>query len=191
MKFKPEEECQELVPVEPSKQFLALPKARKKIIVQAGYEYCKLNEQEKLLKARRDKMFRPIVETAAEAYGVEDQDGHIHLQTGEGVEIIRQKKVSATLNTVAAENLLKEKGLYDACVQVVMTYEIDEDKVIEAYNAGKITAQELDSIFTERISYATIVKVESEEIDRIAEARKSIEKGKQPQGEMPEIESGE
>jgi len=170
---------------ERTKSFLKLPLTRQEMILTAAITYEIMNQQEKLLKAKRDKEVRPIVEGAADAYGVEDQNGHLHLVMDD-TEIVRTKKISRTLNTVAAEELLKEKGLYDSCVMQVISWEIDEEKVIEAYTAGKITASELDDIFSENISWATKVNTSVDEVKTIEKLRKEIEKSK---GELPEIES--
>jgi hypothetical protein len=171
---------------ERTKTFLKLPLTKQEMILTAAITYEIMNQQEKLLKAKRDKEVRPIVEGAADAYGVEDQNGHLHLVMDD-TEIVRTKKISRTLNTIAAEQLLKEKGLYDSCIMQVVSWEIDEEKIIEAYNAGKITASELDDIFSENISWATKVNTSVEEVKTIEKLRKEIEKAKQ--GELPEVES--
>jgi hypothetical protein len=173
---------------ERTKEFLKLPQTRQEMILTAAVEYETMNQQEKLIKARRDKVLRPIIEGATDAYGIEDANGHLHLVMDD-TEVIRTKKTSRTLNTVAAEELLKEKGLYDSCVMQVVSWEIDEEKVIEAYNAGKISAGELDDIFSEKITWATSVKTEDHQVKEIEKLRKEIEKQKDAQGEMPEIES--
>jgi hypothetical protein len=164
--------------------FSQLPKELQKRIMEAAVEYEKCNQESKLFAARRDKVLRPIVENAVDNWGAEDNEGHLHLITEEA-EIIRQKKVSRSMNTVLAEQLLREKGLYESCVQVVMSYEIDEEKIIHAYEAGKISASELDTLFTERINYATIVKTDDKLVQEIVFLRKEIEREK---GEMIEIE---
>jgi hypothetical protein len=175
---------------ERTKEFLKLPLTRQEAVLTAAVEYETMNQQEKLLAARRNKFLRPIIEGAAHAYGVEDQDGHMHLvmeKDAVSTEVIRTKKISRTLNTVAAESLLKEKGLYESCVMQVISWEIDEEKIIEAYNAGKITAGELDDIFSEKISWATSVKTGDTQIKEIEKIRKEIEKMEVK--EMTEIES--
>jgi len=173
---------------ERTKEFLKLPLTRQEAVLTAAVEYETMNQQEKLLAARRNKILRPIIEGATHAYGVEDQDGHFHLlmeKDAVPTEVIRTKKISRTLNSVAAETLLKEKGLYDSCVIQVISWEIDEEKVIEAYQAGKITAGELDNIFSERISWATSVKTNEPEVKEVEKIRKEIEKMETK--EMPEI----
>jgi hypothetical protein len=162
-----------------------LSETRLDLTLTAALGYAILNEQEKLLKARRDKVFRPIIESATDLYGIEDTNGHRHLVM-DGAEVVRTKKVTATLNSAAAEVLLKELGIYDTCVQVVMSYEIDEEKLVEAYEAGLISAVEFDGLFTEKVSWATSVNSDNEEIQEIKRVRKEIEKGTS-EGEMIEI----
>jgi len=174
---------------ERTKSFLSLPKTRQQVILEAAVEYSKLNQQEKLLKARRDKELRPIIEEAADTLGIEDQNGHMHLVISEDdvdVEIIRTKKISRILNSVMAEEILKKKGLYDSCVIQVVSYDIDEEKIIEAYEAGRLTAAELDDMFSENISWATSVKTNHPDVKFLEEERKRIEK--QPASkELPTI----
>jgi hypothetical protein len=191
MNLKPFNEEVPKTEVEVTKQFLQLPENRQKIILTAALEYETMNQQEKLIEAQRNKMVRPIVEGAADAYGIEDSDGHMHLvmeEDGVSAEIVRTRKISRTLNSVAAEELLKRKDLYDSCVMQVVSWEIDEEKIIEAYNAGLIAAEELDSIFSEKISWATSIKTDSPQIEAIKKIRKEVEKAK-PQGELPTVES--
>jgi len=171
---------------EKTKSFLKLPQTQQEMVLTTAVEYEILNQQEKLLAARRNLECRPIVEAAAEKFGIEDNNGHLHLQMGD-TEIVRTKKISTTINSILAEELLKEKGLYESCITPVVTYEFSEEKIIEAYNAGKISAIELDSIFTEKISWATSVNTDNEEVQTIKELRKQLEKTKK--GELPEIGS--
>jgi hypothetical protein len=175
-----------IMSVELTKEFQKLPKTKRDVIEQAAIEYEMLNQQEKLLGVRRNKVFRPIIESACDLYGIEDANEHLHLVMDEA-EVIRTKKVSRTLNSVAAEELLKEKGLYDSCVMQVISWEIDEEKIIEAYQAGMITAGELDDIFSEKVTWATSVKSNIESIQQLVDLRKEIEKTEK--GELPTIES--
>lgn len=174
--FKPAQKQTEVVVKDRTKAFLALPKTKQEMVLFAATEYAKLNEQEKLLEARRKKEFKPIVDKAAETWGIEDENGSLHLVV-DGAELVKQRKVSISLNPIAAEELLRKKKLYDACVVETVTYELDEGKIMDAYQAGKISAKELDDIFSEKVTWATIVTVDSEEIDNIKKLRKKIEKG--------------
>ena len=190
MKFD-EEECTELTK--------RVPEQEAHTDFQVAIEYDRLNQIEKLMGARK-KLLKRIVDSAAELYGEIDDNGSFILTLEEEVEIgipvraeiKRLKKTTRTLNEVAAEELLKEKGLWESCIQVVTTYEIDEDKVIQAYNAGKITAGELENLFYEKVTYATTVETNDPSILEIKQLRKKTEKGELlGREELPEIESGE
>lgn len=191
MKFAVEQTGIEVAIKEENKSFIKLPRTRQELILTTALEYERMNQQEKLLKARRDSQLRPIIESAADTFGIPDANENLHLVApkydGIDIEIVRTKKTSRTMNTVAAEELLKEKGLYDSCVQMVVTYEIDEEKIIEAYQAGKISAGELNSLFSENITWATSVKTDDVNIKQISNLRKEIENT--PKGELKEIES--
>jgi hypothetical protein len=195
--FKEEEE-QPSMELEVTEAFRQLPEVQQEVILTAALQYEKLNQIEKLFKLRRDKQERLIIEEACDEYGVPDPNEHKHLvgilmkeyPNGEveevEVEIIREKKSSRILNTVAAEVLLREKGLYSSCVVEKVSYVIDEEKIIEAYEAHKINAAELDSIFTNNPYYATKVKTNEKEIAQLRTTRLKLEKGKPiNESEMP------
>lgn len=175
---------------ERTKSFLMLPQVRQEIILAAAIEYEMLNRQGKILEARKDRHYRPIVEGAADAYGIEDQNEHVHLimeKEGVSVEVIRTKKTSCTINSVAAEEILKDAGLYDSCVTQVISWEIDEEKVIDAYNAGLLSASDVDKMFNKKISWATSVKSNLPELESLNKIRKEIEKSNK--AGLPEITS--
>ena len=175
--------------IEVTISFLKLPTTKQEMVLTAALEYEMLNQQEKLFKARKDKMFRPIVEGAADAYGVEDPDGHVHLvmeSDGNEVEVVRTRRVARTMNEVSAERILKNAGLYDSCIQQVISWEIDEEKIIEAYNAGLLSADDLDKMFSEKITWATSVKTDVPQVKEVEKLRKDIEKQKEVK-ELPEV----
>lgn len=176
--------------IEVTKSFLKLPATKQEMVLTAAITYEIMNQQEKLLKAKRDKEIRPIVEGAADAYGVEDPDGHLHLvmeSDGVEVEVVRTRRVARTMNEVSAERILKNAGLYESCIQQVISWEIDEDKIIEAYNAGLLSADDLDKMFSEKITWATKVNTDIDEVKDIEKIRKEIEKQKEVK-ELPEVQ---
>ena len=193
MKLKPQPEFAEAPSVEVmvkerTKVFLQLPKTQQEVLLEAAVQYATLNEQEKLLKARRDTQYRPLIEGVTDDYGIEDTNGHKHMVMSDEVEVVREKKVTRTLNPIVAESILRDNELWEQCLQEVVTYEIDEEKIMQAYTAGLISAEELDRMFDEKIGWATKVNTTDEQVVAIRELRKAIEKGK-PTGELPTIES--
>jgi hypothetical protein len=170
-----------------TKQFLKLPKTKREAILTAAIVYETMNQQEKLIKARRDAEIRPIVEGAADAYGIEDENESLHLVLDKDTEIVRIKKTSMTMNEMATEKILKDSGIYDSCVIQVVSWEIDEEKIIEAYNAGLLSATDLEKMYSKNVTYSTKVNTDVEEVKTIEKMRKEIEKSKK--GEMKNIES--
>lgn len=151
-------------------------KTKKELAIAAAASYEKLNQQEKLINARRQKILRPIIEEAVKLYGLEDQSGHIHLDEGD-VEIVLEARVKPVFNQMVAEKILKEKNLLEDCIVTHTITELNETRIFEAYEAGLLTAGDIDSMFSDKTSYALKVHVNSEEVHEITTLRKSIEKG--------------
>lgn len=97
---------------------------------------------------------------AIDEYGEVDGKGHkvIDLTDGDlGVtQLIKQRKVSKTLNMEIAEDLLKSKGIYEKCITLVPT--INEDAIMASYYEEKLTEEEIDSMFPVKVSYAFLAK---------------------------------
>lgn len=66
-----------------------------------------------------------------------------------------QRSVSTGLNAVVAEEILKGKGLWDECVEMVP--QLDEGKVHAAYYDRKITDDELSRMFPQSINFSLIL----------------------------------
>jgi len=162
---------------ERTKTFLKLPKTKQEVITDSALKYEVINQQEKLLESQR-KTLRPILEDAVKSFGIEDQNGSFKLileKDGHQIEVCNIKRVYRSLNNFAAESLLKRKGLYDSCVVQVISEEIDEERLIEAYEAGQLTAEDLDEIFTEKESWALQVKTDHPDVESIRKIRKNVE----------------
>lgn len=195
MKFEFEEEAvleAKVLVKERTKTFLKLPQTTQEMVLATAIDYEALNQQEKLLKARRDKVLRPVIESAADDYGIEDQNGHIHLVmdiNDREAEVVRTKKISRILNSVAAEDILKKANLYETCITQVVSWEIDEEKVIEAYNAGLLSAADLDDMFTEKVTWATKVITSEPQVADMVRMRKELESQVKAGTQLPEITS--
>lgn len=66
--------------------------------------------------------------------------------------IKRTKRVSTPLDRDKALALVKELGLLDECTEVIV--ELDEDKLLAANYRGKISDEQLASLYDEKITYA-------------------------------------
>jgi hypothetical protein len=152
-------------------------KTKDETVVAQAIDYNLLNQQEKMLAAKR-ALIRRDFEPVVKSRGVEDSDGHIHFKRDE-VEVVLQKRVKASLNQLLLEELLEKKGLLEKVATKKIVWDIDEERVKEAVAAGLIKPREIEDIFTETISYAMVVSVEegvSPETDSTIRLRKDLER---------------
>ena len=92
--------------------------------------------------------------------GVEDDRGHINFELPEEVDgfrrLQRQRKVSLGLDIDAAILILTKKGLADRCIKSIPT--VAEDEVMAALYEGKLTEEDIDTMFPKRVTWAFIPK---------------------------------
>jgi REP element-mobilizing transposase RayT len=92
--------------------------------------------------------------------GVESDKGHIVVELNDEVSgvrnVMQQKKVSKNLDMDVAEELLKSKGLYDKCVEMVP--QLNEDEIMNAYWEEQITEEDIDAMFPSKVVWALVVK---------------------------------
>jgi len=92
--------------------------------------------------------------------GIESDKGHIVVELNDEVSGVRhamqQKKVSKNLDMDVAEELLKAKGLYDKCVEMVP--QLNEDEIMNAYWEEQITEDDIDAMFPSKVVWALVVK---------------------------------
>lgn len=166
-------------------------KTKQELAMDIALAYDRLNQQEKLLKARREKILRPKLEDALELYGTTDQQGHRHLDNDE-VAITLQRRATPVFNTVVAEKILGKKKLLESCQRTRTVVEIDEGKVYEAYEAGLLTAKDIDQMFSEKESFAMVVSTNMDthpELAAIVDLRERIEQGEVV--DMPLVEDAD
>ena len=111
-----------------------------------------ISERESALKAQIKK----LMETAGEV----DDKGSRTLELDDEVsnvaKVIYQRKVSKSLNSNAAEELLESRGLLDQCVQMIPV--LDEEEIMKAYYEGELDEEDIDTMFPEKESFALILK---------------------------------
>lgn len=92
--------------------------------------------------------------------GVETDKGHIVVELNDEVSgvknVMQQKKVSKNLDMDVAEELLKSKGLYTKCVELVP--QLNEDEIMNAYWEELITEEDIDTMFPSKVVWALVVK---------------------------------
>ena len=116
------------------------------------------------LKNRIDDMSKEKAVVQAElselvdTVGEPDEKGHLWLRLPHEVNgytaLQRQRKVSQSLDEETAEQLLKDKGLFDRCY--VMQPVLKEDEVMAAHFEGLISEEEIDKMFPKKVTWAFI-----------------------------------
>lgn len=108
--------------------------------------------------ADRQKDVKNKIQEGIDALGEEDTRGHFVVDIDDDVtgitKVIRQKRVSKTLNMEVAEELLSNKGLSDRCVKMVPV--IDEEEIMAAFYEGLLTEEDIDSMFPAKIVWALV-----------------------------------
>lgn len=100
------------------------------------------------------KRIKAFVQEAGEP----DDQGHLWVNFDEPVDgcvaLQMQRKVSKPLNEEKATAILEKAGLYAECTTTVTV--IDQDAIMAAHYAGKLTEDEVDAMFPPSISFALL-----------------------------------
>ena len=116
-------------------------------------QYLALKQEMKFLSERESELKKRLL-TSVESMGEVDGKGHIVLEI-DGTKLTKQRKVSNALNMDVAEQIIKEKGLEDTCIKMVP--QIDSEAIMAAFYKKKLTEEEIESMFPEKVSYAFLV----------------------------------
>lgn len=106
------------------------------------------------LLTKRQTDIKKRLTNSIDEFGSEDEKGHIILSVDDQ-QIMKQKRVSKSLDINAAEIILTKKGIKDTCIKMVPT--IDEAAIMAAFYNGHLTEEEIDTMFPARVTYAFIV----------------------------------
>lgn len=104
------------------------------------------DHEAKAANARKSELRDRFME-ALERQGYEDDKGHLYIDLPEEIEgytkVCRQLRVSQSVDPDEAEALLKEKGLWKDCTDVVRV--LNESKMAQMVFEGRLTQEEFDS----------------------------------------------
>jgi len=109
-----------------------------------------LTKQQNVLK---EELNQYVIEN-----GEEDERGHVSVALPSEVDgytsIKRQRRVTQGLDIDAAILILTKKGLAERCIKAVPT--VAEDEVMAALYEGKLTEQDIDTMFPKKITWAFV-----------------------------------
>lgn len=122
-------------------------------------QYLSLKGEVELLTNRVNTLKARLTEHV-ETAGETTDKGHLTLTVEDPIKgvvtLTKQRKVSKNIDMNIAEPLLEAKGIKEQCVKMVPV--IDESAVMAAFYQGKLTEQDIDTMFPEKITWAFIVK---------------------------------
>jgi hypothetical protein len=106
------------------------------------------------LKSLREKLFEDI-----DANGEVDGSGNLFVELSseiDGVTMLqKQKRVSRKIDPQMADNLIVSKGLENELYKTIQI--IDEDALMAALYEGKLTEEEVDLMYPQKIVWALIL----------------------------------
>lgn len=121
-------------------------------------QYVALKDQSDLLSNRMSEIKKRLT-SAIDESGTTDERGHIILSIDDEVSgiknIMKQRRVSKSLDMDVAEKILTERGIKDTCIKMVPM--LDESAIMAAFYEGYLSEQDIDTMFPAKVSYAFIL----------------------------------
>jgi hypothetical protein len=117
-------------------------------------QYLALKAETDLLADRAAELKKRLTEGVEELGKVDDR-GHTILEI-DGTKLTKQRKVSKPLDIDIATTLLKEKNLYEKCVELVPV--LQDNEILACVYTGELTEADIDTMFPSKVSYAFLVK---------------------------------
>jgi hypothetical protein len=122
-------------------------------------QYVGLKDHVDLIVKRQNEVKQRLV-AVIDSDGVTDERGHISFPINDdstGIKAItKQRRVSKSLDIDAAEDILAKKGLKDLCIKMMPM--LDEDAIMAAFYEGRLTEEDIDTMFPAKVSYAFILE---------------------------------
>jgi hypothetical protein len=126
-------------------------------------QYLALKKEVEVLSKRQDEI-KSRLKLTVEAAGETDDRGHVTLKVEDDiigdVTLTQQRRVSKTLDMNIAEDLLKERGIYDKCVKMIPV--LQEDAIMSCVYTGELSEADVDAMFPAKISFAFLVKASND-----------------------------
>lgn len=122
-------------------------------------QYVFLKEEVTAIEARVGTLRKRILAVVQEI-GETNEKGSLVLPINDPVSntanVVKQRRVSKAFDEDTANDLLKEKGLFESVTKTITV--LDQDAVMAAYYDGKLTDEDIESMFPEKVSWALILE---------------------------------
>lgn len=116
-----------------------------------------LKEESDLITSRQKEVKTRITE-GVDLLGEEDGRGHIVVDIDDPVsgisKVVKQKRISKTLDESVAEEILQAKNLKDRCF--VMVPVLNEEEIMAAFYEGLLTEEDIDAMFPAKVTWALV-----------------------------------
>jgi hypothetical protein len=123
-------------------------------VKQTVKQYLSLKSEIDLLTDRSNEL-KARLKADVQELGKTTENGHVVLELDD-VKLTNQRKVSNPLDMDIAEDLLKERNIYEKCVKMVPV--LQENEILACVYTGELSESDIDKMFPKKISYAFLVK---------------------------------
>jgi hypothetical protein len=122
-------------------------------------QYVFLKEEVTAIESRVGTLRKRIL-AVIEEIGETNEKGSLVLPINDHVSntasVVKQRRVSKVFDEDKANDLLKEKGLFESVTKTIVV--LDQDAVMAAYYDGKLTDEDIESMFPEKVTWALILE---------------------------------
>jgi len=122
-------------------------------------QYVSLKEESSAIDDRINAIKKRL-SNYAEEMGTPNEKGSLVFPINDDVtgtkSIVRQRRVSKVFSEPTANKILNDKGVYESCTKTIVV--LDEDAVMAAYYAGKLTDEDIDTMFPEKVTWALVLE---------------------------------
>ena len=110
----------------------------------------------------REKKLKEELKSIVLESGELDEKGSTSLEVDDEIskvrKLVQQRRVSKSFDPDAAESILKEKGLFDRCIEMVPA--LDEQEILAARYEDLLTDDDIDAMFPAKESFAFMVVID-------------------------------
>jgi len=122
-------------------------------------QYVFLKDEVAGIETRVSELRKRIL-ASVEQLGEPNEKGSIVLPISDTVSntasVVKQRRVSKVFDEDRAHDLLKEKNLFESVTKTITV--LDQDAVMASYYDGKLTDEDIETMFPEKVSWALILE---------------------------------
>lgn len=108
--------------------------------------------------AARQKEVKEQINKGIDALAEEDGRGHLVVDIDDPVtgisKVMRQKRVSKSLDMSIAEEIIAQRGLSERCIKMIPV--LNEDEIMAAFYENLLSEEDIDSMFPAKVTWALI-----------------------------------